>query len=153
MQEAGHESLNVVVDFQNDKLRDQQNAAHEHYVPDARRVPNDYPSRPTTQRNEASDGEGDLASAHGGHEVLGGSAKMGQDVSTFAYRYPNESSPVDSPQKQAYVANAQLPYADPSVVIQGMRRHKSRTMKRQLYPSYQQMRDETRYTESAAELQ
>lgn len=66
---------------------------------------NDYPSKPTTQRNEASDGELDMVSAHEGHEVLGGTHKMSQEISNFAYKYPNNASPLDSPQKQAYVAN------------------------------------------------
>ena len=78
MQEAGHESLNVVVDFQNDKLRNQRgqrNVTSDNTLLEAEKAtdPNEVQSKQATQRNEASEGEGDLASTQGGYEVLGGS--------------------------------------------------------------------------------
>ena len=100
MQEVGHESLNVVVDFQNDKLKKQKNVKTENIIQEAEKaVLSDYPSKPTTQRNEASDGEGEYMHIQGGHEVLGGSQKMEQEVSNFAHRYPENSAPEDSPKK------------------------------------------------------
>ena len=77
MQEAGHESLNVVVDFQNDKLRtNHPNVTSDNTLLGVEKVTevNDIQSKEqTTQRNEVSEGEGEFASTHGGYEVLGGS--------------------------------------------------------------------------------
>ena len=82
MQEAGHESLNVVVDFQNDKLRtNNQNITSDHTLLGAEKVTEINETQiqskeQTTPRNEASEGEADLGSNQGGYEVLGGSQKM-----------------------------------------------------------------------------
>ena len=70
--------MNVVVDFQNDKLRTQNNVTNnENIMLGAENVPlNGYSAKQTTLRHEGSDGEGDIPSAQGVHEVLGGSQKM-----------------------------------------------------------------------------